>query len=98
MNVDIRKSNVELECNWCHKPILPNSYRLLWSRKHGAFTNRYYYHCEPDCWMEERIYYADQRRSEAAEPGRPRTRTREEKRENDLASKRKWWKENRGKK
>ena len=99
MNVDIKKSNVELECNWCHKPIPSHTYRLMWTRKNKAgFTNRYYYHCEPDCWMEERVYYADQRYERAAPSGRPKEHlSKEDRRERELARKRDWWNKNRGK-
>ncbi len=96
MNVDIRIARVEVECNWCHQTIDTGAYRLMWSRKSGAFTNKYYYHCEPDCWMEERLYYAPQRHDASPDVGRPRLKlSNEERRERELARKRKWWNENR---
>ena len=98
MIVDVRKSRVGLECNCCHQPIEAGTYRLRWSRKQGDFTNKYFYHCEPDCWMEERIWYADQRPVATGDVGRPRMKiTNEEREERVRATKRKWWDENRRK-
>lgn len=99
MNVDIRKTRQELECNWCHKTIEAGALRLCWARKNGAFTLKYFYHCEPDCWMEERIYYAAERaRREGTSYGRPRLKISDAEREERIkATKRKWWDKNRRK-
>ena len=97
MQVDIRKSCVELVCNWCHKPIMQSEFRLMWVRKNGAFTNKYYYHCEPDCWMEERLWYAEQRHEPVKPMGRPRlSLSKEDRKERVKKQKRDWWKKNRG--
>ena len=80
MKVDIKKSNKELVCNWCHKPIREDEFRLLWTRKYKDFTNRYYYHCEPDCWMEERMFYAERRYYAPKSTGRPKLTLSEEER------------------